>query len=342
MGLLSKLADPLGLFGNSAKADTSGIAAQQAEEARKEDMRRRVNAMFGLGVKTTVPDPSKPAKHLQPIYEGSVSAPASAAPSAGAGEMVPIYEDYQVGGDEGPERTKQRLVGFRPAGEAPPPTVSVGGDEGPERQRAARLLGYGTPGNMSPIEQAMMEVDDPEAVKARNLFGQEETELAGALRGHQADKLKKQYRDAERALRFGAANTGNTGGSVMADQMTRLNEENLMGGTEIEESIRRAINGLRSSREDARLRSHSLINAGSGEEGVRAASEGLKNAIGAAKSADRERLFQELFQNIAFTKAVGDARGREGSAAALFESLRRPGLGANSTSSRTQSGRVYN
>jgi hypothetical protein len=75
---------------------------------------------------------------------------------------------------------------------------------------------------------------------------------------------------------------------------------------------------------------------------VRAASEGLKNAIGAAKSADRERLFQELFQNIAFTKAVGDARGREGSAAALFESLRRPGLGANSTSSRTQSGRVYN
>jgi hypothetical protein len=73
---------------------------------------------------------------------------------------------------------------------------------------------------------------------------------------------------------------------------------------------------------------------------VRAASEGLKSAISTAKAADNERLFGELFQNLAFTKALSDQSGRDTNALALFQSLRRPGLSANPVPA-TKSGRVY-
>ena len=135
----------------------------------------------------------------------------------------------------------------------------------------------------------------------------EENELASSLRGHYSTDLKKNYDQAERNLRFGASNTGNIGGSVFADETNELNEQNRTGGTRIEEAVRRAVNNLRNAREDSRTRSISLINAGEGESGVQAASQGLRHAIEGASSANKENLFTDLFGNLALAKASGDS-----------------------------------
>ena len=146
----------------------------------------------------------------------------------------------------------------------------------------------------------------PLAESAKKQFGTEETDLSGALRGQYGDELSQKYADAERAMRFGAANTGNIGSTVYADAQGRLSRDNQLAGTKIEEAVRRAIAGLRSSREDVRGRSIGLVNAGAGEEGVRSATEGLKSAAEAAGSANREQLFNDFFNNLAYTRVAGN------------------------------------
>lgn len=150
----------------------------------------------------------------------------------------------------------------------------------------------------------------------------EEQELSNNLRGHYSTDLQKNYEQAERNLRFGASNTGNVGGSVFADETAKLNEENRTGGTRIEEAVRRAVNNLRNAREDSRTRSISLINAGEGESGVQAASQGLRQAIDSASSAGKENLFSDLFANLALAKASGDATDKNAAALAYFNKQR--------------------
>lgn len=135
---------------------------------------------------------------------------------------------------------------------------------------------------------------------ARARFATEEGDLSGALRGFYGDDLKQRYGDAERAVRFGAARTGNIGSPGYADEMARVNRDNSLAGTNIEEAVRRSIGNLRASREDVRSRATGLVNAGLGEEGVRSATAGLKSAAEAASSANRERLFDDYFRNLAY------------------------------------------
>ena len=165
--------------------------------------------------------------------------------------------------------------------------------------------------------------------EARAGFATEETDLSKALRGYYGDEQRKGYRAEERNMRFGLANQGQTGGSVMADSLADLEERNRLGGTRIEEAVQRALNSLRASRESSRLGALSLVNAGQGEEGVRSASAGLKSSLDTAKATNREDLFTDLFSNVAAGKEASDARSREARLLAAFQQGR-SGIQTNS------------
>jgi len=154
--------------------------------------------------------------------------------------------------------------------------------------------------------------------EANSQLAGEETDISGALRGQYGDELKRKYGDAERSVRFGAANTGNIGSTGYSDAQSRLSEENQLAGTKIEEAVRRSIQNLRSSREDVRTRATGLVNAGMGEEGVRSATEGLRGAAETARSANREQLFNEFFNNLAYTRVAGNQGNQNAQLAALL------------------------
>lgn len=149
-------------------------------------------------------------------------------------------------------------------------------------------------------------------------FLAEEASLAGGLRDKYTDESKRAYEDAERRMRFGAANTGNIGGTAYADAQARLAEDNRTGGTRIEDAVQRQINSLRAAREGARLNSIALVNSGSGPEAVEAAAAGLRGSLDTARSAARENITGDLFQGLAFTKGLADAGTREQQMAALY------------------------
>jgi hypothetical protein len=174
---------------------------------------------------------------------------------------------------------------------------------------------------------------------ATKQFSSEEDELAKALRGQYTDDLEKRYGAAERAMRFGAANTGNIGSTTFADASGKLTEENQLGATRIEEAVRRAIAGLRTAREDSRLRAMGLVDAGTGEEAVQAASSGLRLAAENARASGQEQIFNDLFGDLAYTKAAGDSNDKNAAALAYLARTR----GSNSffpTSSGGNSGRI--
>lgn len=146
----------------------------------------------------------------------------------------------------------------------------------------------------------------------------QEGEISGALRGNYSDDLKQKYQEAERQLRFGAARTGNIGSTSFADENARISRENQLGGTNIEGAVRRAIGNLRSSREDTRARAIGLINAGEGTEGVQSATEGLRLSSDTARNANRERLFDDLFQNLAYNQVAQNQNSQAAQLAAIL------------------------
>lgn len=139
-----------------------------------------------------------------------------------------------------------------------------------------------------------------DAPEAQTRFADEETKLSDALRGFYSDDLKRGYQESERGIRFGAADTGNVGGSAYADAVSKLNEKNDLGGTRIEEAVRRAINNLRGGRENTRMQSINLINSGTGSDAVASANTGLRQALDVSNAANRENIVAGLFDNLAF------------------------------------------
>lgn len=164
----------------------------------------------------------------------------------------------------------------------------------------------------------------------------QEGEISGALRGNYSDELKRKYQDAERELRFGAARTGNIGSTDYADENARINRENELGGTNIEGAVRRSIANLRGSREDTRARSIGLINAGEGTEGVQSATQGLALSADSARNANRERLFDDLFQNLAYSRVASNQSLQAAQLAALLNR----GGGSSLSATSPNSGRV--
>jgi len=170
-------------------------------------------------------------------------------------------------------------------------------------------------------------------------FTDEENTLSSSLRGYYGDEQKKAHDEAERQLRFGASNTGNIGSTTYADAEAKLADQNRLGGIKMEEAVQRAVNGLRSSRENTRLNSINLVNSGSGADAVNSAASGLKDSFNAAQAGQREDLASGLFQNLAFTKKAADSANQGAQLAQL--------LGVKSTGNalfptKTTSGTVYN
>jgi hypothetical protein len=154
---------------------------------------------------------------------------------------------------------------------------------------------------------------------AAQQFSTEESDLSGALRQQYTDDLTKRGAAAERSMRFGAANTGNIGGTTFADATGKLQEENALGATRIEDAVRRAITGLRTAREDSRLRAIGLVNSGTGQDAVSSAASGLKLAADTAKSQGQEQIFNDLFGDLAYTKAAGDSNDKNAQIAAILQ-----------------------
>jgi len=157
---------------------------------------------------------------------------------------------------------------------------------------------------------------------ATKQFASEEDELSNALRQQYADDLTKRYGAAEREMRFGAANTGNIGGTTFADASGKLAEENALGGTRIEEAVRRAIAGLRTSREGSRLNALGLVESGTGEEAVQAGASGLRLAAENARAQGTEQIFNDLFGDVAYSKAASDSSDKNAAALAYLAKAR--------------------
>lgn len=191
-----------------------------------------------------------------------------------------------------------------------------GGDGGAAQQQAEEARKDALRGRVNSLFQG------PDA---QPQFKSQEDALAQNYRDYYSSDLKRNYDAAARNLKFSAANSGNVGGSAYADQQSKLDEQNQLGGTRIEDAVRSAVNNLRNSREDARTRSISLINAGEGESGVQAASTGLQNSISAANSAQKQNLFGDLFGTLAASKQLGDAGNLSAQQLALYNRNLVPG-----------------
>jgi len=177
--------------------------------------------------------------------------------------------------------------------------------------------------------------DDPAAAEARASLTGEEDKVGQAFRDYYKTQNERAYGDAQRALKFNVANTGNTNGSGYADAKARLDENNAIGGTRIADAVQQAINGLRTSRDQTRLQATNLVNAGSGSDAVSAAQQGIQNSLNTAQAATKQDLFSDLFANVAF---ANNANNQAAQNQALLARYRQPGglsVGGYSPSSGT-------
>lgn len=179
--------------------------------------------------------------------------------------------------------------------------MSLGGGSGGDGGAAQQQAEEARKASMRTQINSLFDAPDAQAQ-----FKTQEDQLSEALRGFYSDQLGRSYADAERGARFGAADTGNIGGSAYADSLARVNRDNALGGTRIQEAVTRAINNLRASREDTRNRSIGLVNSGSGDQAAASAQSGLQQAISAANAAQRENIVGDLFGDVAFAKQASD------------------------------------
>ena len=164
----------------------------------------------------------------------------------------------------------------------------------------------------------------PDATAAQSQFGQEDNQMADALRSYYSAEGKKGYDDAERSIRFGAARSGNIGSRTYADTLSRLNEANTTAGTRINEAVQRALLGLKGGRESLRQQTLGMINSGAGNEALSAASGGLNSVIDSNKNAQKEKLFTDLFSGFANAKVAGDQANQMASVLAMLKQNRQP------------------
>lgn len=153
------------------------------------------------------------------------------------------------------------------------------------------------------------------AEEAQRAMEEEQTNLAGATRGYYADELGKNYQQAERNTRFKLARQGLLGGSEDVFQQGDVREDRDLGATRVDDAVRRAIANLTSQREQERLNSINLVNAGAGDNAISAAQAGLRNSFENVASQQKANLFTDLFANSA--DAVANQNAAEQQAALL-------------------------
>lgn len=175
-----------------------------------------------------------------------------------------------------------------------------------------------------------------EAGNARAAMEGENTTLADATRGYYTDELGKNYGDAERSTRFKLARQGLLGGSEDVFQQSDVKSDRDLGATRVDEAVRRALSNLTSQREQERLNSINLVNAGAGDSAVSAAQAGLRNSFENVASQQKAQLFTDLFANSADVAANQNSADQQ---AALLGRYR-DRLSTFFPNSSTTSGRV--
>lgn len=167
---------------------------------------------------------------------------------------------------------------------------------------------------------------------------QENTKLAEATRRYYTEQLGEQSQKAERATRFKLARQGLLGGSEEVHQQGDVREDRDLGATRVDEAVRRAIAALTEQREQERLGAVNLVNAGQGEDAVRAAQAGLRSSFENANNQQKADLFGDLFSGAADSAANNNNAAAEAMMAARY----RESLNAffRNSGGRTTSGRV--
>lgn len=155
-------------------------------------------------------------------------------------------------------------------------------------------------------------------------FAREEQDIEAAIRGQHGDQLRRGFEDAQRQLKFGAARTGQVGGSAYAQGLSDLEEQNALGGTRIADAVQRSINQLRAGREQAKLRAIDLVNQGVGEGAIQSATAGLQGAVQNARTMNEADLLGGLFQDVAFGQSAANADAKNQAALAYFQQARKP------------------
>lgn len=148
---------------------------------------------------------------------------------------------------------------------------------------------------------------------------EEEDALANANREYYTDDLGRNYAKAERNTRFNLARQGLLGGSEDSDRHLELKSDRDLGATRLDDTVRAAVNALKTQREQERLRAIGLINAGEGENAVRAASLGLENSLANAKTANKVNLFGDLFAGTADAAAAQNANAANAALLARYK-----------------------
>ncbi len=181
-----------------------------------------------------------------------------------------------------------------------------------------KLVDMGQTGEQGEPLQMLMPVtrevpfgDTKAAEEAQRAMEEEQTKLAGATRGYYADELGKNYQEAERNTRFKLARQGLLGGSEDVYQQGDVREDRDLGATRVDEAVRRAIANLTSQREQERLNSINLVNAGAGDSAVSAAQAGLRNSFENVASQQKANLFTDLFANSADVVANQNAEAQQ-------------------------------
>lgn len=178
---------------------------------------------------------------------------------------------------------------------------------------------------------------DTVAAAARQQMSGEGTRLSDATRAYYTDQLGRAYEKAERGTRFKLARQGLLGSSEDSFQNSELRSDRDLGGTRIDEAVRRAVNDLTTQREGERLNAIQLVNSGAGDSAVSAAQAGLKNTLDAANSAQRADIFNDLFAGGANAIATGNAANNEAAFLARYQN----GLTSFFPATKTTSGKVY-
>jgi|GEM_PF-6604600 len=140
---------------------------------------------------------------------------------------------------------------------------------------------------------------------AKSQFATEDKTLGDSLRSYYTDELGRKFADAKRNLTFRISDTGNLG-SAYSDELGRLERENQLGATRIDEAVRQALAELSAQRENTRSNALNMIASGGGAEAVNAATAGLKNSISMANSQAKQQLFGDILSDAAVNKMAYD------------------------------------
>lgn len=153
--------------------------------------------------------------------------------------------------------------------------------------------------------------------------------LAQDTTAYMTEDLNRQKADTDRALKFSLARSGQTGGSVMADQTKNVGQTYLRGVLEAQRRGAAAGADLRSADEQARA--NLLLAAQSGTDATTATSQGLsqlQSNLDTARAGANAQGMGDMFSQFSdfYRKSQDEAARRRGEKYA-YNTIYQPGFG---------------